>query len=186
MDLSNPDGIRLLAELLAGGAAVRFTVTGASMRPFLAGGETVELRPVPPDRIRPGDLVLFRPSRPEAAYTPVGVLPAEGPQLMLHRVIRIRRGAGLPALIQTQGDALWAPDDPVEEEQVLARVCAVERAGSDGSSRWSDLGGFPWQAVGRLVVLRQGICWRARRAFAWARRLPHDRNSLSARRSPAG
>ena len=179
MDLSHPEGIRLLADLLAGGAAVRFTVTGDSMRPFLRGGETVELRPVPPGRIRLGDLLLFCPVEHEGAHE-------EGARLMLHRVIRIRRGAGRPALIQTQGDALWAPDAPVEVERVLARVCAVERASSDGSNRRSDLGGFPWQAVGRLVVLRQVVCWRARRAFAWARRLPLDRNSRPARRRAAG
>jgi signal peptidase I len=115
MDLAQPEALDLLTHLLSRNTAVRFTVTGDSMRPFLAGGETVLLRRVLPAEIRRGDLLLCR----QAGQA--------GGRLLLHRVVRIRRRTGLPALIQTQGDALRTPDAPVPESQVVGRVSAVAR-----------------------------------------------------------
>jgi signal peptidase I len=145
MDLAQPEATELLVDLLAMGATARFTVTGGSMRPFLRSGETVELRTVRPSDIRRGDIVLCR--RPGE----------QGRGLLLHRVVAIRRRAGLPSLIQTQGDALWAPDEPVAERDVLGRVCAV--TGSRPAARSLDRPGP--RLRGLLIALRLSARWRA-------------------------
>lgn len=152
MDLSHPDATRLLADLLAADAAVQFTVTGASMRPFLRSGETVILRRIPPGQVRLGDLVLTEQAGPS------------GRRLLLHRVTGIRRRPGQPALIRTHGDALWAPDAAVTESQVLGRVCAVWRGPAAGQPVSLDTRGQRLRAT--LLALRQEIRWRS--ALAWA------------------
>lgn len=152
MDLSHPDAVRLLADLLARDAAVRFTVTGASMRPFLRGGETVLLRRAPAGGIRLGDLLLTE--RAEAA----------GRRLLLHRVTGIRRRPGLPALIQTHGDALWAPDEPVAEDQVLGRVCEVLAGPAPGRAVSLETRGQ--RLRGLALALHRKVRWQG--ALAWA------------------
>jgi signal peptidase I len=150
MDLAHPEALDLLADLLANGAAVRFVVTGDSMRPFLCGGETVTLRRVNPAEIRCGNLVLCRQT---------------GGKLLLHRVVRILRGRGLPVRIETQGDALWTPDEPVTSEQVLGRVAAIERDGA-----FVDLTATRWRIYGRCIAAFQRLRRRAQPARAFVRR----------------
>jgi signal peptidase I len=152
MDLAHPAALSLLTDLLAGDAATRFTVTGASMRPFLAGGESVILRRVRPGEIRHGDLLLFRQSE------------RAGGRLLLHRVVVIRRRSGLPATIRTQGDALWTPDEPVAEDQVLGRVCAVEDRAPGAEPL--DLEARSQRVRALLIVSRQRALRRVRQARA--------------------
>jgi signal peptidase I len=150
MDLAQPEALDRLADLLANGAAVRVVVTGDSMRPFLRGGETVTLRRVNPAAIRCGDLVLCRQT---------------SGKLLLHRVVRILRGRGLPARFQTQGDALWTLDEPVTSEQALGRVAAVERDGA-----FVDLTATRWLIYGCCIVVFQRLRRRAQLARSRGRR----------------
>jgi hypothetical protein len=156
MDLANPLALGLLVDLLAGQGSACFTVTGDSMRPFLAGSETVTLRRVRPAAIRWGDLLLCRQAE------------QAGGQLLLHRVVAVQRRRGLPALIQTQGDALWTPDEPVTESQVLGRVFAVLGAQGDAQPLRLDSRGQRLRAL--LIALRQRALWRVRPAYAGLRR----------------
>ncbi len=136
------------AELLRRGARVRFRATGRSMQPTILEGEAITVEPVAPAAITPGDILLYRWKR--------GVIA--------HRVIRIERTNGgavtQPSVLSPQssfvlrGDASVSYDCPVEPEQVLGRVVAVERAG-----RRIDL-------AGRRAKLK-------RTCRVWASRLVH-------------
>ncbi len=157
MDLAQAEALALLGDLLARDTAVRFTVTGNSMRPRLMGGTTVLLRRVPPDRIRRGDLVLCRQP---------GTL---GQRLILHRVVAIRRCLSGSVLLQTQGDALAAPDPPVTGAQVLGRVSAV--LGNTPDAEMTDLESRTQRALALAIALYQRTLWRARSVYVRFRRL---------------
>jgi signal peptidase I len=149
MDLAQPEALDLLADLPANGAAVRVVVTGDSMRPFLRGGETVTLQRVNPAEIRCGDLALCQHA---------------GGRLLLHRVVRIRRRDDGTVRIETQGDALRTPDEPVPESQVLGRGSEVARTRRSAElisldTRWQ-------RRRGLLVTLRQGTLWSSALARA--------------------
>ena len=136
------------AELLRRGARVRFRATGRSMEPTIHEGEAITVEPVAPAAVTRGDILLYRWER--------GVIA--------HRVIRIARtnGGAIPqsSVLSPQssfvlrGDASVSYDCPVEPEQVLGRVVAVERAG-----RRIDL-------AGRRAKLK-------RTCRVWASRLVH-------------
>ncbi|MDA2910073.1 hypothetical protein MYX04_03955 [Nitrospiraceae bacterium AH_259_D15_M11_P09] len=136
------------AELLRRGARVRFRATGRSMQPTIHEGEAITVEPVAPAAVTRGDILLYRWER--------GVIA--------HRVIRIERKKG-GAVTQSsvlsphdslilRGDASASCDCPVEPEQVLGKVVAVERAG-----RRIDL-------AGRRAKLK-------RTCRVWASRLVH-------------
>jgi hypothetical protein len=92
---------------------VRLTATGASMFPFIRGGDVVELEPLllPPVV---GDLVL--------AQCPAG---SEGERYVLHRVIRI-----LGEEIFLRGDAQKDCEGPFTRGDLLGRATRVYRHGS--------------------------------------------------------
>jgi len=137
MDLARPEAMQLLADLLHDGVAISLRVTGASMRPFLAGGEVVTIEPVAPPAVRTGDVILTR--------GPAG-------QVLLHRVARIRPpGAAQRApTFQTWGDALACPDPPVPGEAILGRL----------RQRPSTIPGCAGPT--RLQDLRRRLIWRLR------------------------
>lgn len=96
----------VIVDLLSRGHAVQFQVHGDSMDPVIRENDTLHVEPSR-DFVR-GDVVL--------------VLAARG--LTAHRVIA-RRGSQLIL----RGDNAPAPDDPVEESQVLGKVTYVLRGG---------------------------------------------------------
>lgn len=102
--------VRLAATVVAAGATVamlgsavavfRYRVSvapvlSASMRPAFAEGDAVITRRVPTSRIRPGDVIVFRPPNQTAAYS--------------HRVTSVSGDPARPVL-STKGDANPAPD----------------------------------------------------------------------------
>lgn len=100
------------AEILARGFDLRVRVTGRSMSPALVDGDIVTLRRADSDRLRRGDLVLYR--------------GRAGRSLVLHRIVaEAPRGEG--RLLRTRGDALARDDEPVAAAMVLGRVILVER-----------------------------------------------------------
>ncbi len=125
------------AELLRRGARVRFRATGRSMQPTILEGEAITVEPVAPAAVTRGDILLYRWER--------GVIA--------HRVIRIERtndgavtqpsvlsppssvlGAQSSVLspqssFTLRGDASLSCDTPVQPEQVIGKVVAVERGG---------------------------------------------------------
>jgi signal peptidase I len=101
----------LAAEVLRSFGALRFAATGWSMLPSVWPGDTLVVESVSHDHIHIGDVVL------------VG---REG-RLCAHRVVS-KAGSGNPHWV-TQGDAMPAPDRPVNENELLGRVAYLIRAG---------------------------------------------------------
>ncbi|HTA50511.1 MAG TPA: hypothetical protein VK930_13745 [Verrucomicrobiae bacterium] len=102
----------LAGEVLRSFGSLRFKATGWSMLPSVWPGDTLVIERVSPDRVRVGDLMLVgRDSR-----------------LCAHRIVSVAEGCGGPRWI-TQGDANTAPDQPVNENDLLGRVAYLVRAG---------------------------------------------------------
>jgi len=110
--------MNFFADMLRDGFDVRLRVTGQSMSPFLKSGSYVTLTPVRADALRPGDIVFFR--------------SMDG-TFMLHRLIAIRKGRFI-----TKGDALNAPDAPVDGKDCLGKVVRAENPGT-GSAAGFDM-----------------------------------------------
>ena len=102
----------LFRDLLADGLSLRVKVTGRSMAPFLRGGEVVTIRKVPRKDLRVGDLIF------------VG---GETGMPLLHRLVRKKRAGVDKYIFQTRGDAVRTLDRPVGHDEVLGRVCRIER-----------------------------------------------------------
>lgn len=111
--LCSEERIRFLSDILKSGADVRLRVTGISMKPFLETGAVVTLRGVPVEQLRLGDLILcFH----------------EANKMILHRLIgftRKKERGMLRAMLITKGDALDAPDQPIDESKYMARVTRI-------------------------------------------------------------
>lgn len=84
-------------------------ITGSSMVPFLVPGRDSVLLMKPAERLRRGDIALYRRT---------------GGALVLHRVCRCRNG-----LYTMCGDAQTELEPGIRHEQVHAVVCAAVRKG---------------------------------------------------------
>ena len=113
LSLSAQDFAGVSYELLNLGCCVSFRAPGDSMRPAIFDGERITVRPVSPSGIKPGDIILYR-------------YPGS---IVAHRVKRIENRNGSAACFILRGDALGAPDETVEVDQVLGKVVSVERGG---------------------------------------------------------
>ena len=100
-------------ELLSYGNSVSFRAPGDSMRPTIFDGERITIRPIEPPDIKRGDIILYR-------YTC---------SVIAHRVKRIEKRDSCAPRFILRGDALGAPDEVVEVDQVLGKVVFVERGG---------------------------------------------------------
>jgi signal peptidase I len=109
--ISEPEKWRLFEDILKNGSALRVKVTGRSMTPFLRGGEILTLKKADCSSLKRGDLILFRNT---AGYS------------ILHRIVRVKLGRNGATSFQTKGDALIAFDDPVQENEILGKVCRIE------------------------------------------------------------
>lgn len=101
MDVTGGLAVSVAREALAGGAALRLRVRGRSMRPTIADGATIEVRPCdrPP---RPGEILAC----------------ASGERLVVHRLVRIEADGALVL----RGDALVACDPSRPPGELLGRV----------------------------------------------------------------
>ena len=110
--ISEPEKWRLFEDILKSGSALRVKVTGRSMTPFLRGGEILTLKKADCSSLKRGDLILFRNT---AGYP------------ILHRIVQTIREKSRAIAFQTKGDALIAFDDPVQENEILGKVCRIEK-----------------------------------------------------------
>ncbi len=135
MKVASAEIMPVIRSVIAGGQAVRLTVRGDSMRPFLRDGDQVELAPAPAPRV--GDPVLVRAGRgPEARY-------------LLHRVVRLAHEH-----VFVRGDAQRVEEGPFPVDDVIGRVTTILRAGRTldlDRRRWR-LAGRAWVAGGPMVV----------------------------------
>ncbi|MFH1984948.1 MAG: signal peptidase I [Pseudomonadota bacterium] len=130
----------LVAEILGRGSAVRFKVTGGSMRPLVPSGARVVVGPVDTAKLRAGDVVYFKNTQ----GAPV-----------LHRIVRVDLDSAGRKVFRTKGDALIVFDDPVAPDQVLGRAVRIERP-LPGGRRWVlDLDTRRWRWAGAVVAVLQ-------------------------------
>ncbi len=114
---SSPDVFSdVSAELLRRGARVRFRATGRSMQPTILEGEVITVEPVAPAAVTRGDILLYRWKRGVIAHRVIGIE-------------RTQRGAVPQSSLILRGDASASSDTPIQPEQVIGKVIAVERAG---------------------------------------------------------
>ncbi len=102
-----PSGKKLVTELLQQGDAVRFSAFGPSMHPVIRSGESVLVRPVHDNDLRPGAILLFK---------------YHG-RLVLHRFIRHDRDGRLV----TVADAALDGQDVAEAGDVVGTAESVRR-----------------------------------------------------------
>ncbi len=139
------------AQVLRSGNTLRFRAHGRSMLPFLRDGDVLTIVPVPPARIRLGD-VVFYPGK-------------GGGHPNAHRVRAVERRPGVPPVLLIRGDAREYAIERVPPESVVGRVTHRQRAGRtarvDGrAARWYAL---LWLgALPRLRSLRTRIRNRLR------------------------
>lgn len=101
--------VPVISEVLAKGGSFSFIPNGTSMLPAIAGGrDKVTLAPLP-ERIKNGDIVLFK---------------TEGGNVVLHRVIRRKKG-----LFTFCGDNLSIPEQGIPKGLLIGRVTEIERNG---------------------------------------------------------
>jgi len=94
----------LAGELIAGGISFRFQAKGCSMTPTIADGDMLYVESVSPDKLKLGDVVLFR----------------HGMEFKAHRIIR-----KMGNLLSIRGDA-GVDIDAIRLEQVVGKVIAKE------------------------------------------------------------
>ncbi len=101
--------VPVILEVLAKGGSFSFIPNGTSMLPTVTGGrDRVTLAPLP-ERIKNGDIVLFK---------------TDGGDIVLHRVICQKNG-----LFTFCGDNLRLPEQNIPKSHLIGRVTEIERNG---------------------------------------------------------
>lgn len=104
----------IIKESIERGGSVTFTVTGISMQPMLYNRrDTVTLSP-PPEKLKKGDLPLFKTD--------------EG-KFILHRVIKIHPDG----CYECRGDNRWESEDNITHAQIIGVVTGFVRGGKKHS-----------------------------------------------------
>lgn len=101
-------------ELLAEGRTIRFRAGGRSMLPHILDGDVVLVRPVEPQSLRYGDIILYR--------------QPGGTGALLHRITAIRKRAGR-RIFFVRGDAALFHVDRISAEDIAGQAIAIERNG---------------------------------------------------------
>jgi hypothetical protein len=102
----------LAAEILQAAGKVTLAARGHSMLPALWPGDLLHIEPISFDRVRPGDIVLYR----------------RWERFFIHRVLckSDKTGSDRPSLV-TRGDSMTGFDALVSPEELLGRVVSVQR-----------------------------------------------------------
>ena len=108
--------LKAVSALIAEGREVTVPVRGGSMNPFLVDNRDCVLLVPVPERLRRGDIVLFRRS---------------SGQYVLHRIVAVRRSrpGGHEPVYFMRGDAQEMTEGPVARAQVRALAARVMRQG---------------------------------------------------------
>ena len=109
----------LIIELLQDGYSVNFNAPGHSMYPTIMANEKIVVAPIDPAAVRTGDIILYRSNG----------------SLIAHRVTLIKKvntdeiSTNPDWSFILKGDASPTYDEPVNFEQILGKVIAIERNG---------------------------------------------------------
>jgi hypothetical protein len=105
-----PNAAETLIGLLRQNTPVCFRAGGVSMNPVIRDGEPVQVRPVRPQDLRPGAVLLYlKNKRP-----------------VLHRLIHRDAGTGTLFFI---GDAALSGEERIAEKDLLGTATSLQRAG---------------------------------------------------------
>ena len=89
--IPNIEALKIIEEGIKAGSSVRLTVRGNSMSPLLLDGiDIVTLHPFTPEKLKTGDVILFRYKE----------------AFLLHRIVEVQGGSTPEAKIIAKGDAL--------------------------------------------------------------------------------
>ena len=89
--IPNIEALKIIEEGIKAGSSVRLTVRGNSMSPLLLDGiDIVTLHPFTPEKLKTGDVILFRYNE----------------AFLLHRIVEVQGGSTPEAKIIAKGDAL--------------------------------------------------------------------------------
>lgn len=119
--IANEIFLPVIQELLEEGKEVPLTVSGNSMAPFFIHGRDKVLLEPAKDRMRKGDIAIFR---------------RKSGQYILHRIYRVSKGNQYFFV----GDAQTEIEGPIDREQIFGKVKAVCRKG-----KWLQQGDFWWE-----------------------------------------
>jgi signal peptidase I len=119
--------IDLIGELLGCGHSVRFRANGKSMHPTIEDGEEIVVEPVAPSTVKVGDVLLYRSHRSVIAHRVVRIVTTLHPQSL--SLDSPSSALSCHCSFILRGDNSDSCDDPVEAEQVLGKVVAIERDG---------------------------------------------------------
>jgi signal peptidase len=141
----------IVVPKVAGG--IPLTILSGSMEPNLPVGSLAVVAPVAPEDVRIGQVVTYLPN-------------PDDPTAITHRVTGITHRADGGLTFTFRGDANSAPDKPVQDYQVRAKVLyAVPWLGHlnnavNGAGKHAAL----YVVAGGLFVWAGGLWWRAARS----------------------
>ncbi len=101
-----------LADVLLTHKKFRMIIEGSSMYPALQAEDLVDVERIAEDRLQVGDLILFWKEH----------------QLICHRLVGLSEEDDR-VRVRAKGDAPGSEDAPLPVDQVLGRVCRIERKG---------------------------------------------------------
>lgn len=132
------DTLKLYEDILNTGSSIRIKVTGRSMSPFLKGNEILSIKKVPVSSLQKGDLILFKN-------------PQDAP--VIHRIIKRFSANEDNPFFQTKGDALFMPDAPVSQKDVLGKVCKIEETAFLPWASNINMESFCWKKVNFSIAM---------------------------------
>lgn len=135
---SDPEMLKLFEDILNTGSILRIKVTGRSMSPFLKGNEILSINKVPVSTLKKGDLILFK-------------TPQDTP--VIHRIIKRSCANENDSFFQTKGDALFMPDRPINQNDVLGKVCKIEETAFLPWARNINMESFFWKKVNFSIAM---------------------------------
>ena len=142
----------LAADLLRSGRAVRMRALGSSMLPSIWPGDLLIVANCQPSEVVVGDIVCFVRER----------------RFVIHRVARIHESEEKRVWV-TRGDGMYREDEPIQQEQLLGRVVAIERSGRRIlPGRRFLLARYGWARILDVAVFRS-LAFRLRATLRWFR-----------------
>jgi hypothetical protein len=131
----------LATEVLQTSGKLTFQVTGWSMLPTIFPGDTLVVERCSADCTREGDIVLV----------------SRDGRLLVHRLLEKTCESDRPSSIRTRGDSMPTIDPPVNAQQLLGKVSAIERNGKRLTPR---IGLQGLQRVVAILVRRSDLAGR--------------------------
>ena len=145
----------LVSDLLKDGYSVRFNAPGHSMYPTIMANEPVLVKPIDPDEIQRGDIILYRSNGSLIAHRVMGILrdsaadeyfalvnafspdkdhshdsPVAKDRPCNASQVSTHASSAEKLFFILRGDASRTFDEPVKCDQVVGKVISIERNGS--------------------------------------------------------